>query len=125
MEFVRKALEPGEVVLGDRFALPCIVRIAVIDAAAERAVLASGAQVVHLERAEAGVRRGGISGSALQQDIGFQMGQEECVAVVLEPATFPACDADRAVRADFGVRLVVERQDPPAQFMPLVFRKVG
>src|SRR5262249_24274990 len=70
---VGERLEPGEVFLAEGVAGFLVRGVAVVDAAAERARLARGAEVALLERAE--VRgHGGVEGrGAGEEDLGFEV----------------------------------------------------
>src|SRR5207247_1905149 len=78
--------------------------------------LSGRTQVFLLERAEVGrhrllVRRGGS-----KEHAGFQVADEQDVAVLLEPATAAAGDADRAGGGDLAIDSLVEFQNMAAEF---------
>src|SRR5262249_49611664 len=110
-------LEPAQVLLGDLVARFLIRWVAIEDTTAQGSWLPGRTQVVLLERAEVGrdwlfVRRGGG-----QQDVGFEIAQEEDVAIFLEAAAAAAGHAHGTRGGNGLIDFPIDFQDLAAEFI--------
>jgi hypothetical protein len=111
---VGQCLQLAQVKLCD-FSGPLLVgRIAKIYAAAKRPGLAGGAEVVLLKRAKIGGSRSLKLRCVFKQNLGFQVAQEQHMAIFLKPATSAAGDANRTGLGHGSISLAVNLQHPPA-----------
>jgi hypothetical protein len=86
-----------------------VIWVAIVDAAGQGPWLAGGAEVAFLEGAK--IRGDGgrvIRGSVVQEDLGFEVAEEEGVAEFLEAAAAATGDAHRPGCGYFAVNLTVQ-----------------
>ena len=105
---VGEALEAGDVLLAQLRHLFLRMRIAKVDATAQRPRLARRAQVALLPRTERTVHRPGERRRVGEQDVGLQAAEEQRVAVLLEAAAAAARLARRPRGGDLRINLAVQ-----------------
>jgi hypothetical protein len=93
-------------------------RIAEINAASERAAIASGAEPIDLKWAALGRDRGRVIWGRRQKDLGFEVGYEQRVTILGKTTTFPRGIATRSGR---GYRCI----DRGVNFKYLFTHQVG
>jgi hypothetical protein len=104
--------EAAQVFFRDRAASILIIRIAVIDTAAQRPGFAGRAEIAALEGAEIRRHRCGIVGRrGVQQDLGFKAAEEEGMAIFLEATASSAGDAHWAGGGHVAIDFLVQFQN--------------
>jgi hypothetical protein len=101
--------------LCDCLAFFLVSRIAKINATTQGPRLAGRAKVVFLKRTEFLGHRCGVGGRRGQQNLGFEIAQEQSVAEFLESATATAGHTDRARVGDRRVGFAVQVENTALQ----------
>lgn len=111
---VRQLLQLLQILLGDLPASLLVGRVTIVNPATERPVLAGGAEVLLLERAEVGGDRRFIWRRSAQEHVGFKIADEQRMAVLLEPAAAAAGHAHGAGGGDLAIGLGIDAENFPA-----------